>query len=233
MEKPGIKRGTDKQIRRRKIIKYDESVKIWERQDGETEKSYAYFRSYIEVRATRSYNALATKLGITPATIRNLSSQNSWPGRAREYDREMRAIQDAANAAALSRESEAIATARIRREETHDEDVWELRSQLVEKARAMLATPIHKQQRIETAEGVVIVMEPTDKWKIRDACAFIETADKLARLVLGKPTDRCAITIDDGFDVRSLTDEQLDKLTAGEPLSAVFTPEQMRFVRVS
>jgi IS30 family transposase len=65
------------------------STKPWERQRGESQKSYEAFSIYRDMGATRSIQKVAQKLTKSDALLRRWSSKWNWVERAKEYDAEI------------------------------------------------------------------------------------------------------------------------------------------------
>lgn len=95
------------------------------------------------------------------------------------------------------------------------ETEWALSQDLVAKAKQMMSMPLVKTSRTVEEDGKTIITEvETARWAFRDAADFIDTASKLARLAVGKPTNETKITfeVDDLGDLRDMTDEQLSAI---------------------
>ena len=60
-------------------------MKIWERQEGETEKAYSAFKIYLQM-PERSVQKVSDFLGKYPTLIRRWANKYDWKNRAAAYD---------------------------------------------------------------------------------------------------------------------------------------------------
>lgn len=100
------------------------------------------------------------------------------------------------------------------RREWHKRKSWEIVEAGFEKVTAMLAHPIVRQritQKDENGRPVTYIIEPTN-WRGRDAATLFSVFDKSARLDLGEPTDRTAVS--GAADYTQLTEDQLNDAIA-------------------
>lgn len=177
----------------------DDTLKPWERQPGETQRAYEWFRAWLETDPPKSRSFLATYRATTgrsevkslPGYFRDWITKNRWAERARQYDQFLnRQREREANAQRLER-------AKLwegRREQVADEG-WELAQALIEKSKEILKTPTFQQKvtrEIEAPDGRTIVQQITvepGRFSIRDAGRMIQIADQLRRLSADMATE--------------------------------------------
>lgn len=68
------------------MSKWDNGVKAWERQQGESEKAYEAFALYRDMGSERSLRAVTEQLNKSLTLIARWSSKWNWPERVRQYD---------------------------------------------------------------------------------------------------------------------------------------------------
>ena len=59
----------------------------WERQEGESAKQYAYFKTFLDLGALRTIPKVQEKTNKSLTYLNTLSSRNNWIARADAYDR--------------------------------------------------------------------------------------------------------------------------------------------------
>jgi len=59
----------------------------WERQEGESAKQYAYFKTFLDLGALRTIPKVQEKTNKSLTYLNTLSSRNNWLSRADAYDR--------------------------------------------------------------------------------------------------------------------------------------------------
>lgn len=59
----------------------------WERQEGESAKQYAYFKTFLDIGALRTIPKVQEKTNKSLTYLNTLSSRNNWIARADAYDR--------------------------------------------------------------------------------------------------------------------------------------------------
>ena len=59
----------------------------WERQEGESAKQYAYFKTFLDLGALRTIPKVQEKCSKSASYLSKLSVQNNWIARADAYDR--------------------------------------------------------------------------------------------------------------------------------------------------
>lgn len=170
---------------------------IWERRDGEPNKWYARFQTYLLLGASRSvyaaYNEFRDKRGAAsarkraglPKSWRSASEKWEWTKRAEAFDEHERAEQ-------LQQWAQ-------RRDELREQE-WKYAQDLLDKARQMLVFPLAKTVRAEQGDGKLVTEIYPTQWKIADAARMLETASKLGRLALGEETERVAHQVEVSSD---------------------------------
>lgn len=163
----------------------------WERREGEPNKWYARFQTYLLLGPDRSlyaaYNAWREQSGAKsaqkraglPLSWRLAAEQWEWSSRAEQFDEHERAQQ--------------VAEWARRRDELREQE-WKYAQELIDKVRQMLVFPLAKTTRSTQDGGQTVVTEvhPTT-WKMSDAARMMEAASKLARLAVGEDTERIGV----------------------------------------
>lgn len=67
----------------------DNELKPWERQPGETEASYNYFKCFLQLGANRTHEMLAREINISTSQIRKISARWNWVERCSKHGDEM------------------------------------------------------------------------------------------------------------------------------------------------
>lgn len=68
------------------MSKWDNGVRAWERQQGESDKAYEAFVVYRDMGSERSLRAVGQALGKSKALMERWSSKWNWPERVRQYE---------------------------------------------------------------------------------------------------------------------------------------------------
>ena len=150
--------------------------KIYDRQDTDTDKSFAAFCKYRDMGGDRSLEKLLQKYPkSTPSSyvriLKLWSAKHKWVERCRAFDNEE-----------LQRESVLLQQKRLERRIQMEEDAWDRRDKLIKKGDTLIAIPIAKP--ITGKDGTTVYM-PTDKWRLTDAIAFHKYADELGIMATG------------------------------------------------
>ncbi len=172
----------------------------WERLPKETKIQYAAFKAFIALDPARRSvfeASIAGGANLGPYKLKHRqpptrwskwSRDNQWHARATSWDAYVDELELEERRKAL--EDSAGVWADRRRDQRDKE--WDVSQDLVRKAQDMLAWPLEEVVTVDKYEDgreKTIIIRPT-KWNLRDAAAFIETADKLARLAAEMATDR-------------------------------------------
>ena len=150
--------------------------KIYDRQNTDTDKSFAAFCKYRDMGGDRSLEKYRQKYAENrPANYINIlklwSAKHKWVERCRAFDNEE-----------LQRESVLLQQKRLERRIQMEEDAWARREKVLNKANTILSIPIAKP--VKSEDGTNIYM-PTDKWSLKDAIAFHKYADELGIFATG------------------------------------------------
>lgn len=154
----------------------------WDRLPAESTPAYEAARTYFEMGADRSLEAVGRGLGKSGTLLSRWSGAHSWVERAECYDAHIRGIEQAAAEKAVAQEAAKWA----RRQSRQRERDWGMAKALRDKAAEMLRHPLVREV---TDEDGLTVIEPA-RWTMRDAVAMAEAAAKLARLAAEMATDR-------------------------------------------
>ena len=163
----------------------------WERRDGEPNKWFDRFQTYLLLGPSRSLYAAYTawrersgaksaqKRAGLPQSWRLAAEKWQWQQRAEAFDGHERAQQ--------------VAEWQRRRDELREHE-WKFSQELLDKARQMLVFPLAKTVRSTQDGGQTIVTEVYPaQWKLADTARMLEAASKLARLAVGEETERIGI----------------------------------------
>ena len=71
---------------------YDERIKPWERQDGETEKAFSAFKAYLEME-DRNVTSLAKRLSKSRQLLVNWKQKYNWQERCIAWDKSLQEIE--------------------------------------------------------------------------------------------------------------------------------------------
>lgn len=170
----------------------------FEQQVKESDKAFAAFSLYLSLGPERSTAAVAKKLAKSAHLVRRWCARHDWPARVAAH---------AAHLAAVEREAtEALTRAKaagwVQRRETHREEEWTLRGELIEAGRKVL------EKFRDGSRGATL----------GDVARALDLASKLGRLASGLPTDRTELTGEDGGPIRVELTAALNKIY-GEPLA--------------
>lgn len=163
------------------------SLQAFERQPGETNKAYQAFTIYRDMGTDRTLENVARALGKSATLMERWSATYNWKARAMAFDNYLMNLHLGAETQAIGKKADQWA----KRQMEHREEMWALRQQLVDKAKAMLAWPLYETQ---TTDGKTIV-KPT-RWGLADAARIVDTADKVGRLASELPTEIANLTPD-------------------------------------
>ncbi len=204
------------------------SSQVWTRRPGETSTAYAAFCTYRDLGPTRTLLAAYQQGGgpkrgpkgaqETSGHWKRWHRRHEWRSRAEAYD-------------AYLDEEKRRAEAQKWRERGEDlvEEQYQLAVAMLEKARQMLAFPLVRQtveQRDEDGRPTHITIEPV-RWTFGTAARLVMVAVELGRLATGLPTKN-EMSVHFEVDPAKLSDEQLERIIAGEdPAAVVATPQEV------
>jgi hypothetical protein len=162
----------------------------WERIDGEGDKPYAYFRTYLMQRPPRSVARVSEEHdGVGYPTIRQYSSKYLWKKRAAAWDEEQHMSEDRA----IMDERDRIAREQLRQ---------------LEQIRAVAGAEIIRiartaKEKIDADEEVV---------KFREAVSAIKDVVQLERLIAGEATERVESSSSVNLDISDLSPREREVL---------------------
>ena len=146
--------------------------KIYDRQNTDTDKSWAAFCKYRDLGSDRTIEKVRIGCGYRSARLlERWCSKYAWVTRCREFDSDE-----------LRSQSVALQQQRINYKLQMEKDAWEKRKKFLKKADLILNVPIT--QKIVADDGKIIFM-PTNKWRLVDAIALDEYAHKLGIFATG------------------------------------------------
>ena len=146
--------------------------KIYDRQNTDTDKSWAAFCQYRDMGSDRTLEKVRQEIGHRSGrNVQIWSSKYKWNERCRAFDDDE-----------LRSHSAALQQQRINYKLQMEEDTWEKRKKFLKKADLILNVPIT--QKIVTNDGKTI-FNPTDKWRLTDAIAFHKYAHELGIFATG------------------------------------------------
>ena len=184
-------------------------MKAWLRQENEPAKAYEAARTYIEMGASRSIEAVARKYQKSIALMNRWSQRYEWVERAQAYDAHKLEIREKAREEAARKEAAKWAE---RREALRNEE-WKLAEQIHARLSQMLQFPVYELEQ----KGEKTIIKPL-RWSVRDIPRIAETVTKLYRTSAGMPveTTRQEITGADGgaIEVHNAASEFDSRITA-------------------
>lgn len=146
--------------------------KIYDRQDTDTDKSFAAFCVYRDMGGDRSLEKLRIQCGYRSGRkLEQWSSKYQWVKRCAAFDDDE-----------LRSQSVALQQQRLKHKLEIEKKAWERRLKFQKKADLILNIPIVTS--ITTEDGLTIYT-PTDKWRLTDAIAFSKYADELGIMATG------------------------------------------------
>ena len=153
--------------------------KIYDRQNTDTDKSWAAFCQYRDMGGDRSLEKLLQKYPeSTPSSYLRIlklwSAKHKWVERCRAFDDN----EQRSHSAALQQQ-------RINYKLQIEKEAWEKREKFLKKADLILNVPIT--QKIVTDDGKIVFV-PTNKWRLVDALKFYKYADELGIFATGGET---------------------------------------------
>lgn len=151
--------------------------KIYDRQNTDTDKSFAAFAIYRDMGSDRTLEKVRVEIG--HRSVRNLEawcSKHQWVARCRAFDDDE-----------LHNQSISLQNQRTKYRLEMEKDAWERRKKFLAKADKLLSIPITK--KIESEDGKTIFM-PTNKWRLVDAIAFYQYSDRLGIFATGGETKK-------------------------------------------
>lgn len=166
---------------------------IFERQERESDKAFAAFKTYLELGPERSLALAGDKLGKSKRMMEKWSRKFDWPARVQAHAAHLADIE--------RRTAEALAvqagTDWAKRQEQHREDEWQTRGELIALAREAIERWKKNSARCGTLEGIArlldlasklgrvssgLSLEPVDKPQDEDAAFMIQIEVALEKI---------------------------------------------------
>lgn len=146
--------------------------KIYDRQDTDTDKSFAAFAIYRDMGSDRTLEKVRVEIGHRSGrNVQIWCSKYKWVERCRAFDDDE-----------LRSHSATLQQQRLKYKLEIEKKAWERRLKFQKKADLILNIPIVTS--ITTEDGITIYT-PTDKWRLTDAIAFSKYADELGIMATG------------------------------------------------
>lgn len=183
----------------------------WERQPGESAKAFEAFRVYRDAGPDRSVVGTCRRARRRPGAAqadgrwKTWRAKHNWESRAAAYDTHFAAIEQQAK----EKERGKRATEMEQRRQQAQDDAWALSEQMRAKIQQMLKVPVA--QRGAKRAGVA-------KWDYNSLSRFADALLKVTKLGAGLDP---ALATTLNIDVKQLTDDQIDRIAAGEDPASV------------
>lgn len=147
---------------------------IFERQERESDKAFAAFKTYLELGPERSLAVAGDKLGKSKRMMEKWSRKFDWPARVQAH---------AAHLADIERKTaEALAVQNgvdwAKRQQDHLEDEWQSRTELLALAREAIKRWKENEKRCGTLEGIARLLDLASKLGRVSSGLSLEPADK-------------------------------------------------------
>lgn len=132
---------------------------MFERQERESAKAFAAFKTYLDLGPERSLVLVADKLGKSKTLIERWSRKYEWPARVQAHATHLADVERKA--------AEAVATQNgvdwAKRQEAHREDEWQARGELLALAREAIARWKKAEHRCGSLEGIARLLDLASK----------------------------------------------------------------------
>lgn len=197
-----VERSFDEQAIRG-IILDPRRMNYWDRQPDEPAQSFEWFLVYRDMhRAERGIAAARNKtreieLDLDIEKHYRYARMYRWKERALEWDRCIDKMDQAkwARRGLILREKE-----------------WDLATELIKKAEAMLKFPLTRVRQESDNGKTITIIEPAD-WRFSDINRVIAGASHLARLAANMDTSKLKLSVE---DLDRVIENELAQLTAGD-----------------
>lgn len=147
---------------------------IFERQERESDKAFAAFKTYLELGPERSLAVVADKLDKSKTMIERWSRKFDWPARVQAHSAHLADIE--------RKTAEALAvqagTDWAKRQEQHREDEWQTRTELIGLAREAIERWKKNAARCGTLEGIARLLDLASKLGRVSSGLSLEPAEK-------------------------------------------------------
>jgi hypothetical protein len=188
-------------------MKLSNTQAIWHRQRREGAQAFRAFEAYLDLGPDRSLKAVAQRCTKSISIMRRWSARWEWMNRAAAYDEHVRIVEEQAR----QRERARHAAEMERRKIAVQDEAWEMFQKLRERVNQMLRFPL---QDATSPDGKTVIKAA--RWDFNTLPRLVEALVKLAAIAVPAP-DEARINV----DWKSLSDEQLDRIAAGEDVFQV------------
>jgi len=178
---------------------------LFEQQPNESNKAFAAFSTYLALGAERSLAKVGQKLGKCTVVIEKWSAKFDWPARVQAHASHLAAVERTATEA-LTRVK---AAEWVMRQETHREEEWKIRGELLEMAREAIARWKANEKRCGSLEGIA---------------RLLELASKLGRLASGMATDKTEVSGEVDVNFRMEIEAAIKKVYAEPAIDVESVP---------
>jgi hypothetical protein len=165
-------------------------LKIWEKQDYETDREYSIFRFWLEqdhprsldVAAQRHFGHERTSTGkLVTIDSSAMKAYLGFPALDRVREEPGITWEERARAWDLHTQKQELIDRQAKRNVVKRRE-YDTAMKLMSKAAEMLEWPIYTEQIEEEEDGSVTIVRLPAKWSIRDVSGMVKTASELARL---------------------------------------------------
>ncbi len=147
---------------------------MFERQERESAKAFAAFKTYLELGPERSLAVVADKLGKSKTMIERWSRRFDWPARVQAHTAHLTEVErKAAEAVAIQNGVDWA-----KRQEQHREDEWQTRTELIGLAREAIERWKKNPARCGTLEGIARLLDLASKLGRVSSGLSLEPAEK-------------------------------------------------------
>jgi hypothetical protein len=147
---------------------------VFEKQERESNKAFAAFKTYLELGSERSLATVAERLGKSKTMIERWSRKFDWPARVQAHTAHLADVERKA--------AEAVATQNgvdwAKRQEQHREDEWQTRGELIALAREAIERWKKQAARCGTLEGIARLLDLASKLGRVSSGLSLEPAEK-------------------------------------------------------
>jgi len=177
----------------------------FEQQPKESARAFEAFSTYLNMGPDRSLAKVGQKLGKCTVVIEKWSAKFDWPARVQAHASHLAAVERTATEA-LTRVK---AAEWVMRQETHREEEWKIRGELLEMAREAIARWKANEKRCGSLEGIA---------------RLLELASKLGRLASGMATDKTEVSGEVDVNFRMEIEAAIKKVYAEPAIDVESVP---------
>ena len=156
---------------------------LYEQQNRESNKAFAAFKTYLDLGAQRSLEAVATKLGKSTTLMERWCKRHAWVARVQAQGEYLAGLEREATGGLVR----AKANEWLARQQKLREAEWSMHEQCIAAARRGLAAFMEREKIYAN---------------LADIARMVEVASKMGRLASGMATDKTEVTGDDGGAIK-------------------------------